>query len=290
MGVALVSGGNLGMPVMVEIRTRQTRHGGAGVDITAQTKPVPRIKPGPEYATEEEIEELKKREQEAREKNRSKRAVVWGATAKAEEKDIAQDPGPKNTGKQPEEDPLPRLPETDPQDDSPIKQEPGPDRSTGQTDRPERPGQDQAPLNGVPAPQERKETIEPPPASLLKEEKRRPEKSPLKDPLDQTGGGPTRFLEPRDVRIHRVANRVGYVTTGRPNETLDLLRRAAARTNVPPSKYTEVFARIGRTHCSLERPQCESCPLNAKCVYKKKLDAKQAQDRGVLGRFFHRRH
>jgi uncharacterized protein len=272
VGVALVAGGNLGMPVMVEIRTRQSRHGGAGVNITQEgPRPAARIQPGPDYASQKEIEAARARKEAEREKERarqerqngrSKREVVWGDRQKlsAQEPEAPERTEEKTKG--PSE--IPVASHDGPEGKEKI-QEPVPD------------------INQVDLPPVTKE----PEASEEKPDPGAPSRS---YPSADRGDGPQPLLEPRDTRIHRVANRIGYVTTGRPTETLDLLRRAAARSHVPASRYTEVFARIGRTHCHREDPQCGTCPLNAKCAYKRKLDAQAAQQqKGVLGRFFQRR-
>lgn len=282
VGVALVSGGNLGMPVMLDVRTRQSRHGGAGVDIMGgkEKKTAPKLRTGVDYPSEEELQKAqeakqqeimeaeKKRAKEQAKRERSQRPVVWGSH---QEEDAIAQAGPR--------------------DDEPEKE-------VQQEDPPQPPAAEPVTQNG--------DTAHP---SELDPEIPQIQEPPVEDPLDRQdrpesenghrprpafaaetrGTGPQPILEPRDVRIHRVANRVGYVQTGRPQETLDLLRRAAARTNVPSSKYTEVFAKVGRTHCHREQPECGPCPLAKKCAYNQKTAVKATPSRGVLARFFTRK-
>lgn len=249
----MVAGGNLGMPVMVEVRTRQSRHGGASVDIVGNTQaPVPRMK----------------------------KELVY-----EERKDLPPRPGTKQDATPKADPPKPAKKEGQKEEKAKVKPHEGGGRSERSIQwgtRKEASPPTRAP--GAPPKQPEKPTptiIHEVPAKELRRQ------DPPGPPTPQE---PPRPMEPRDVRIHRVANRVGYVATLKPEETLDLLRKAAARSGTAANTYLEIFAKVGRTHCHRETPDCTPCPLAGKCSFKAKQDARgNGNGKSVLGRFFGRR-
>ncbi|MBW3582705.1 MAG: DUF87 domain-containing protein [Euryarchaeota archaeon] len=234
VGVAMVAGAGLGMPVLVEVRTRQSRHGGGSVDVVGGkgVQAVPRMKPATPDPDPEAVREVKRKERETR----SSRRIEWG--------EKSAEPV-KTNGAAAHEAPEPVVP---------VREAPKPE--------PE-PEPEPVAIREVP----RAEKVAPAPEPERREEP----------------------AEPRDVRIHRVANRVGYVATLRPEETMDLLRKAAARAGKQPASYLEPLAKVGRSHCRRDAPDCLPCPLAERCAYKAKLDAKSVPEKGVLGRFFGKR-
>jgi hypothetical protein len=264
VGVALVAGGSLGMPVMVEVRTRQSRHGGASVDIIGgeAQKPVPRMKKALVYEERTDLPPRPtangdtsgkasppRKEEKAKVKAKegggvSDRSIQWGTRAEAA--------------------PSPEAPRTDP----------GPSSTTPAEAPPARTAPTAASTPSIVH------------EVSAKDLRKTNEVPTMNRPSDE----PPRAMEPRDVRIHRVANRSGYVATLRPEETLDLLRKAAARGSTQPNTYLEIFAKVGRTHCFRDAPDCPPCPLAGKCAYKAKQDQRGAKEgKGVLGKFFGRR-
>jgi endonuclease-3 len=70
---------------------------------------------------------------------------------------------------------------------------------------------------------------------------------------------------PVDTHVHRIANRLGIVTTKTPEQT------EAELTKEVPRKYwlelNEVFVRFGQTVCKPVGPRCWTCDLKASCKY-----------------------
>ena len=75
------------------------------------------------------------------------------------------------------------------------------------------------------------------------------------------------FLEPAipvDTHVHRIANRLGAVRTGTPEET-----EAALRATVPRDLWiplNPLLVQHGQNTCLPRRPHCERCPLVEVCA------------------------
>ena len=72
-----------------------------------------------------------------------------------------------------------------------------------------------------------------------------------------------------DVHVHRICNRIGYVSTRTPEETEFKLR------DILPKKYWKKVNKILVTHgqntCKPINPLCTKCPINHLCKYDKKV-------------------
>ncbi|MBC8144863.1 MAG: endonuclease III [bacterium] len=71
-----------------------------------------------------------------------------------------------------------------------------------------------------------------------------------------------------DTHIHRVANRVGIVTTTNPDRTFEALRLL-----IPPGQARNLHValiRFGRRICKSQRPHCFDCPLFDLCEWELK--------------------
>jgi len=70
---------------------------------------------------------------------------------------------------------------------------------------------------------------------------------------------------PVDTHVHRIANRLGMVTTETPEQT------EVALTKKVPRRYwlelNEMFVRFGQTVCKPVGPRCGSCDLRTVCKY-----------------------
>ncbi len=66
-----------------------------------------------------------------------------------------------------------------------------------------------------------------------------------------------------DIHVHRICNRLGYVTTKLPDETELILRRKL------PQKHWIVFNSLlvpfGQNQCTPTSPKCSSCPIDDFC-------------------------
>lgn len=70
-----------------------------------------------------------------------------------------------------------------------------------------------------------------------------------------------------DVHVHRICNRLGYVSTKNPDETEIKLRE------ILPKKHWKVintlFVTFGQNICKPISPKCSTCPVNMYCEFAK---------------------
>ncbi|HLQ06222.1 MAG TPA: endonuclease III [Nitrososphaerales archaeon] len=76
---------------------------------------------------------------------------------------------------------------------------------------------------------------------------------------------------PVDTHVHRISNRLGLVSTKKPEETeAELVRKV-------PKKYwlelNDLFVRFGQTTCKPIGPHCSTCSLSGECLYYKTVVA-----------------
>lgn len=71
-----------------------------------------------------------------------------------------------------------------------------------------------------------------------------------------------------DTHVHRVTNRLGWVTTKTPEKTEQALLALI------PKKYqrpvNQVFVKLGRYICLPGKPRCWACPIADQCTFTKK--------------------
>lgn len=66
-----------------------------------------------------------------------------------------------------------------------------------------------------------------------------------------------------DTHVHRIANRMGWVTTTNPDATVPALEAVLPREYwIPINQWLVAF---GRTTCTPGRPWCSQCPVQKKC-------------------------
>jgi endonuclease III len=70
---------------------------------------------------------------------------------------------------------------------------------------------------------------------------------------------------PVDVHVHRISNRIGLVSTKKPEETEIALRELYGKKDW--LFVNELFVSFGQTVCLPVRPRCESCPARILCNY-----------------------
>jgi len=67
-----------------------------------------------------------------------------------------------------------------------------------------------------------------------------------------------------DTHVHRIANRMGWVRTAKPDDTVGALER------VLPEKYwipvNELLVLFGQKICQPVSPRCSECPLTTHCL------------------------
>ena len=70
---------------------------------------------------------------------------------------------------------------------------------------------------------------------------------------------------PVDTHVHRISNRLGLVSSKRPEDT------EAALTRTVPKRYwlelNDLFVRFGQTTCKPIGPRCGGCILSGSCKY-----------------------
>jgi endonuclease-3 len=70
-------------------------------------------------------------------------------------------------------------------------------------------------------------------------------------------------LIPVDIHVHVIANRLGWVNTKNPDDTMDELM------NKVPKKFwfdiNELFVRFGQNICVTVSPFCSKCPISKYC-------------------------
>ena len=70
---------------------------------------------------------------------------------------------------------------------------------------------------------------------------------------------------PVDTHVHRISNRLGIVSTAKPEETEFSLK------NVLPKRHwldiNHRFVRFGQTICRPQRPRCTECPVSDLCLW-----------------------
>lgn len=69
---------------------------------------------------------------------------------------------------------------------------------------------------------------------------------------------------PVDIHVHVISNRLGWVTTSHPDETMDALMQTI------PKKYwaslNHLLVKFGQTYCVTISPFCSICPLQTYCL------------------------
>lgn len=66
-----------------------------------------------------------------------------------------------------------------------------------------------------------------------------------------------------DTHVHRICNRLGYVSTRNPDET-----EKALRSQLPPEYWIEIndlLVAFGQNHCHPVSPRCSNCRLSGMC-------------------------
>jgi len=228
VGVAMVASPGLAQPILVEVRTRQTRHGGRSVDVLRSEEPdeepepdvrtlpppplsVPRILPEPAQATSAMHHKV--------------RPAHLTTVTEAERALLPKQPRPWS--------PEAPAPETlPPLVDGEVEEEPEPPRG-----------------HVTPAAVTR-------PAPALREttEDEDEEDRKLRPPP-----------EPEDVGLHRVVSRVGYSTHSSREAVMKVKELAKNVPEMSPDDYIRGFARIARTYCYPSHPECGPCPLLRQC-------------------------
>ena len=68
--------------------------------------------------------------------------------------------------------------------------------------------------------------------------------------------------------VTRVANRLGWVDTNDPDETINLLTEEAQKMKENVYKYLDSLAQLGKNFCYETDPKCIKCPMNDGCQYR----------------------
>lgn len=68
--------------------------------------------------------------------------------------------------------------------------------------------------------------------------------------------------------LHRVANRLGWVSTKDPDATIKVLTLEAEKMKENVYKYLDSLAKLGKNFCKKDNPNCIKCPMNQGCKYR----------------------
>lgn len=100
----------------------------------------------------------------------------------------------------------------------------------------------------------------------------RPENPPtMPPPTQEEKSGFTAKAE----NVHRVANRLGWVSTDDPDKTIELLTKEAEKMKENVYKYLDSLAKLGENFCNENTPSCIKCPMNQGCKYRGNRGAKK---------------
>ncbi len=83
-----------------------------------------------------------------------------------------------------------------------------------------------------------------------------------------TSDSTDRNVTSKALIVNRVANRLGWVTTKDPEETIKQLSEEAQKMKENVYKYLESLAKLGKKFCHENNPDCLKCPMNTGCPYK----------------------
>lgn len=92
----------------------------------------------------------------------------------------------------------------------------------------------------------------------------RPEKPSVSPAPPQAKKGFTSKAE----NVHRVANRLGWVSTDDPDKTIKILAKEAEKMKENVYKYLESLAKLGHNVCHETNPNCIKCPMSQGCKYR----------------------
>lgn len=245
-GVSLVAGGLLATPVLVEVRTRQTRHGGRSVSVMTDeeedlgaapsTPPPPIVPTADETRVDVNIEEAP---QEIP-------APVFGKEAEVEFEDVSPVVEPLAGGSEKHPPEIQVHPEPPRPGAAPWRQ--GPQRREEPLHHPREPHH--APVEV--------EYLERAPAAPAGPRAVRD----LPEPDQEIGPN----LEPEESAVHRVIERVAHLNLTSSRQAVAKVKEFARDLpTLSPEDYVRAFARIGRTFCYPSFPECGPCPLLLKC-------------------------
>lgn len=69
------------------------------------------------------------------------------------------------------------------------------------------------------------------------------------------------------LHVHRVATRLGWVTSDDPEKTIKTLTAEAKKMKEDVYKYLNSLANLGKKYCHDYTPNCTQCPMNTGCQY-----------------------
>jgi len=86
------------------------------------------------------------------------------------------------------------------------------------------------------------------------------------------------------LRVHRVANRLGWVSTDDAEVTIKKLSKEAEKMNENVYKYLNSLAGLGKKFCHEENPDCIHCPMNNGCGYRASARSSTKRSSGLFNR------
>jgi len=78
----------------------------------------------------------------------------------------------------------------------------------------------------------------------------------------------------KTITVHRVASRLGWVETDDAEETIKILSKEAEKMSENVFQYLESLAKIGKSYCHQDNPECIKCPMKDGCRFRVRLGKK----------------
>jgi len=94
-----------------------------------------------------------------------------------------------------------------------------------------------------------------------------PPKTETPKPTPQTTKKEEGFTD-KAQNVHRTANRLGWVSTNDPDDTIKTLTKEAEKMKENVYKYLDSLAKLGKNFCHEKDPVCIKCPMNQGCKYR----------------------
>jgi DNA helicase HerA-like ATPase len=284
-GVALVAGGNLVAPALVEVRTRMTRHGGRSVNVLVQDEdargepaadslqvdrvgPVMQAVPAPE-TFEAPVAFL---DPAAEDEDPPGAFEVDVEPSRFLEHEIVVDAPPED-----DLAPGPWSADSDWPTDIPHVDRPG--------ERPREPLAEDADPFDAPAPGAAEDLVRFEEIGTYTPRPRHEERpGPPTEPADADDGRLRPPDEPREHAVYRVLGRVGHERAKNPKHAMRIVRDMARQMPVlSPEEYVNRFDRVARSFCYPSMPECGPCPLLDTCRLGRQRLAKGEVRRGRWG-------
>ncbi len=290
VGTALVSGGGLTRPVYVDVRPRQSRHGGMSVDVVGAPglggnavpkraakqhtpKPSLEVPNTPQHSEPDMLTVLPSvpassaRVAALEDDTRGAAEDLLRESTATEVTPVSFLDGPHHARGRPEDEAKAAVTDIEPPTVTFVAREP--------IERAQEPLRPSA-LASAPTP--------PSPAMASSPNVQGSAAKAMPAPTPIPPAKPPTAAETQS--IHRVATRLGIVEGHSPAATLELLRAAHERAGKDANAHLRDLAEIATTACHEDQPACIRCPMAGRCHYHAMLQQSRRQARSSIRRLW----